>query len=85
MMFLGWIPPGAMLLLLVFLALSAMRLVQQDERDVIFVLGRMDVMVPLIQSLHHQANVPVQEPVNGARRSKQDESLARETVGTTEA
>lgn len=85
MMFLGWILLGAMLLLLVFLALSMIRVVQQYERGVIFVPGRMDVMVPLTQILYHQANVPVQKPVNGAHRSEQDESFARETVSTTEA
>lgn len=85
MMFLGWILLGAMLQLLVFLALAAIRVVQQYERSVIFVPGRMDVMAPLTQILHHQANVPVQEPVNNAHRSEQDESFAREMIGTTEA
>src|SRR5437660_7482469 len=41
MIFLVWILLGAMLLLLVFLALSAIRVVQQYERGVIFVLGRL--------------------------------------------
>src|SRR5437660_3090206 len=41
MIFLVWILLGAMLLLLVFLALSAIRVVQQYERGVICVLGRL--------------------------------------------
>src|SRR5690348_10230727 len=36
-----WSVPGAIVLLLVFLALSAMRVVQQYELGVIFVLGRL--------------------------------------------
>lgn len=36
-----FIIPGAIVLLLVFVALSAIRVVQQYERGVIFVLGRL--------------------------------------------
>src|SRR5437660_5117506 len=56
----------------------------EKNSTIIFPLP-MDVVVPLAQILHQQANVPVQEPVNGARRSERDESFAREAVGTTEA
>ena len=33
-----------------------------------------DLIVPLTQILHHQANVPVQAPVNTSRRSQREES-----------
>ena len=56
----------------------------EKNSTIIFPLP-IDLIVPLTQILHHQAHVPVQEPVNGARRSEQDESFAREAVGATEA
>src|SRR5690348_5330801 len=56
----------------------------EKNSTIIFPLP-MDVLVPLTQILHHQANVSVQEPVNGSRRSERDESFAREAVGTPEA
>jgi regulator of protease activity HflC (stomatin/prohibitin superfamily) len=56
----------------------------EKNSTIIFPLP-IDLIVPLMQILHHQANVPVQEPVNGSRRSQRDESVAREAVGATEA
>ena len=52
---------GALVLVLVIIALSAIRVVQQYERGVI---------EPVIQMMRHQASAPVHEPLNGSRLSE---------------
>ena len=55
----------------------------EKNSTIIFPLP-IDLIMPLIQMMQRQTNVPIQEPVNGSRRSQREESFAREAVGATE-
>lgn len=66
-----WSVLGVLVLLLVFLTLSAIRVVQQVEKNstIIFPLP-IDLVEPMLQMMRRQTSVSVRESLNGSRSNE---------------